>query len=168
MIFSMMFEILFFLISMKINTCIDLYNAKILIVSVMYEHSPQTVNYHSVETMFTLSCWFIVGLLFSVHCLQKQTRYSRLYKEVNNSSLTVLNREGVIFVHCAGLCTGDDYCIEFLYSETSGQCIRHHYVKKGSYSYEYVVQASPRMLYFKKGKLSFIFLSLFKYIMPWN
>lgn len=123
--------------------------------------STQTVNYHTVGTMFRISCWFMVVILFSVHCLQKQTWYSRLYKEVTSSSLTVLNGEGVSFVHCAGLCTGDDYCIEFLYSETSGQCIGHHYVKKGSYSYKYVVPASPRLLYFKKGKLSFMFLFFF-------
>lgn len=116
-----------------------------------------TLNYNTVETMVRLFSWFLVAFLFSVHCLQRQMMYSRLDQEMTNSSLAVLYGEGVSLVHCAGLCTGDDYCTEFLYSETSGHCVGLHCVNKESYSY-HVVPASPRMLYFVKGKLSFIIL----------
>lgn len=120
----------------------------------MLEHfTSNSILSYSCETMFRILGWFVVALLFSFHSLQRQTWYNKVYKELTNSSITVLNGKGVSFVHCAGLCTGDDYCIEFLYSETSRRCIGHHYVKKGSYSYQYVLPASPRMLYFKKGKL---------------
>lgn len=120
----------------------------------MFQHfTSSSILSYSCETMFRISGWFFVALFFSVYCLQKQTWYSRLYKEVTNSPITLLYGKGVSFVHCAGLCTVDDYCIEFLYSETSSLCIGHHYVKKGSYSYQYVLPASPRLLYFKKGKL---------------
>lgn len=105
--------------------------------------------------MLIISSWFVVVLLFSVHCLQRQFWYSRMDKEVTNSSLAVLYGEVVSLVHCAGLCSGDDYCMEFLYSETSRQCIGLHCVNKGSHSYQYVVPTFSRMLYFGKGKLLF-------------
>lgn len=153
MIFSRVFEF-FLYISIKSMLAYSYIMLKYYLCWWCFNISPQAVYYHTVvKTMFRISGWFFVALFFSVYCLQKQTWYSRLYKEVTNSPITLLYGKGVSFVHCAGLCTGDDYCIEFLYSETSSLCIGHHYVKKGCYSYQYVLPASPRLLYFKKGKL---------------
>lgn len=114
----------------------------------------QTVNDHTFKTMFRLSCWFLVALLFSVHCLQRQILYSRLYKEVSNSSLAVPLGKVASRVHCAILCFGDDYCAEFLYSETSRQCVGLHCVKKGSYLYQYKVLETAQMLHYEKGKFA--------------
>lgn len=83
-----------------------------------------TLNYNAVEAMARLFSGFLVALLFSVHCLQRRpTWYTRLYKEMTNASLTVLYGQVASPVHCAGLCSGDDYCMEFLYSEISRQCL---------------------------------------------
>ncbi|XP_052695029.1 CD209 antigen-like [Crassostrea angulata] len=100
--------------------------------------------------MFRTSCWFLVAVLFSVHCLQRQFWYSRLYKELTNSSLAVLYGEVASLVHCAGLCSGDDYCMEFLYSETSRLCIGLHCVREESFSHQYVVLESAQMLRYRK------------------
>nr|XP_034321033.1 collectin-12-like [Crassostrea gigas] len=100
--------------------------------------------------MLRTSSWFVVALLFLVHCLQRQFWYSRLYKEVANSSLAVLYGEDCSLVHCAGLCSGDDYCMEFLYSETSRQCIGLACVRKESFSHQYVVLESAQMLRYGK------------------
>nr|XP_034319113.1 hepatic lectin-like [Crassostrea gigas] len=100
--------------------------------------------------MFRLLYWILAAFPFYAHCLQRQTSYSRLYKEVANSSLAVLYGEDCSRVHCAGLCSEDDYCVKFLYSETSRQCIGLHCVKKEGYSYQYAVPDSGQMLLYEK------------------
>ncbi|XP_052695391.1 collectin-12-like [Crassostrea angulata] len=100
--------------------------------------------------MLRTSSWFVAALLFSVHCLQRQFWYSRLYKEVTNSSLAILYGEDCSLVHCAGLCSGDDYCMEFLYSETSRHCIGLHCVKKDNYLYQCMGPESSDMLRYEK------------------
>lgn len=118
-------------------------------------------NFHTVDTMLRISGWFLVALLCSVHCIQRQIIYSRLDRQMTDSSLTVLLGDVANLIHCAGLCFGDDYCMVFLYSETSGQCIGVHCTNNGNYSYQYVAPASPRMLYFEKGNLWFMILLFF-------
>lgn len=137
----------------------DLFNIWLLIMLVFNKSWPQTVNYHTVETMFRTSCWFLVALFFSANCLKRQFFYSRLGKKGTNLSLAVLYGEDCSLLHCAGLCSGDDYCMEFLYSETSRQCLGLHCVKNKSH--QYVVPESEQMLLFKKGK-SCLFEKLFK------
>lgn len=101
----------------------------------------------------TTSC-FLVTLLFAVNGQkQRQVLYSRLLSEVTDYSLAVLYGIEVRFSKCAEICCEDDFCAEFLYSETSGQCIGLHYANKGSYSYLDIVPATPKMLRFKRGIL---------------
>lgn len=119
-------------------------------------------KYWSVCTVRTMS-WFVVALLFSVHCLQRQFWYSRLYKEVTNSSLAILYGEDCSLVHCAGLCSGDDYCMEFLYSEISKHCIGLHCVKKDNYLYQYMGPESSHMLRYEKGNLSCLNKNTFRW-----
>lgn len=130
--------------------------------------TPQSINYHSVGTMFRISGWFLVALLCSVRCIQRQILYSRLDKQMSNSSLTVFLGDVANLIPCAELCFRDDYCAEFVYNETSGQCVGLHCVNKGNYSYQYVVPASPRMLYFGKGNLSFMIFFFIISMLPWN
>lgn len=106
--------------------------------------------------MFRISCWFLVGFFFSVHCLQRQFLYSRLDKQVANSSLAVFLSGASSLAHCAGHCLLDDYCVEILYNETSQRCIGLHCVQKGSSSYQYVVPKSLQILHYEKGKSSFL------------
>lgn len=120
--------------------------------------------YNTVETMFRLLYWILAAFPFYAHCLQRQTSYSRLYKEVANSSLAVLYGEDCSRVHCAGLCSEDDYCMKFLYSETSRQCIGLHCVKKEGYSYQYAVPDSGQMLLYEKGILLCLIESLLKWL----
>lgn len=103
--------------------------------------------------MFRLLYWILAAFPFYAHCLQRQTWYSRLDNEVTNSSLAVLYGEDSSIVHCAGLCSGDDYCMKFLYSDPSKECIGLHCVQKETYSYQYVVSDSAKMLLFEKGIL---------------
>ncbi|XP_052695634.1 uncharacterized protein LOC128174030, partial [Crassostrea angulata] len=77
--------------------------------------------------------------------------YSRLDKEVTNFSLTVLH-EIASLIHCADLCSRDDYCMEFVYSEISRHCIGLHCLKTDNYAYQYVSPTPYRGLYF--GKVS--------------
>ncbi|XP_052694053.1 lectin BRA-3-like [Crassostrea angulata] len=100
--------------------------------------------------MFRISCWFLVGFFFSVHCLQRQFLYSRLDKQVANSSLAVFLSGASSLAHCAGHCLVDEYCVEILYSETSQRCIGLHCVQKGSSSYQYVVLESLQCLHYEK------------------
>lgn len=98
----------------------------------------------------TTSC-FLVALLSAVNGQQqRQVLYSRLVDEVTDYSLAVVYGKGVRFSKCAEICCEDDFCAEFLYSETNGQCIGLHYAKKGSYSYQNIVPATPKMLRFKR------------------
>lgn len=117
----------------------------------------------TVRTMFRTLSWFFAALLFSVHCLQRQFWYSRLYKEVTNSSLAILYGEDCSLVHCAGLCSGDDYCMEFLYSEISRHCIGLHCVKKDNYLYQYMGPESSHMLRYEKGNLSCLNKNTFRW-----
>lgn len=123
-----------------------------------------TLNYNTYQTMLKISLWCLIVAFFYVHCLQRDTWYSRLHKEATNSSLGVLYGEVASFVHCAGLCAWDDYCMELIYSEISRQCIGLHCLNKGSQSYQNVVPSVPQMLYFGKGKSIWInfFLQSFK------
>lgn len=107
--------------------------------------------------MLRLFCCFLVALFFSVQCLQRQILYSRLDKEVTNFSLTVLH-EIASLIHCADLCSRDDYCMEFVYSETSGHCIGLHCLKTDNYAYQYVSPTPYRGLYFGKGKILFMII----------
>nr|XP_011455949.2 aggrecan core protein-like [Crassostrea gigas] len=109
-----------------------------------------TLNYNTYQTMLKISLWCLIVAFFYVHCLQRDTWYSRLHKEATNSSLGVLYGEVASFVHCAGLCAWDDYCMELIYSEISRQCIGLHCLNKGSQSYQNVVPSVPQMLYFGK------------------
>lgn len=111
------------------------------------------LNYmhNRVKNMFRLSFSIFSAFLFSVYCLQRKNWYSRLDKEMTTSSLAVLHGEVSSIVHCAELCSEDDYCMEFLYSDINRQCIRLHCVKKESYSYQYVVLGSTQMLHYEKG-----------------
>lgn len=110
------------------------------------------LNYvhNRVKNMFRLSFSIFSAFLFSVYCLQRKNWYSRLDKEMTTSSLAVLHEEVSSIVHCAELCSEDDYCMEFLYSDIN-RCIRLHCVKKESYSYQYVVLGSTQMLHYEKG-----------------
>lgn len=117
----------------------------------------------TVRTMFRTLSWFFAALLFSVHCLQRQFWYSRLYKEVTNSSLAILYGDDCSLVHCAGLCSGDDYCMEFLYSEISRHCIGLHCVKKDNYLYQYMGPESSHMLRYEKGNLSCLNKNTFRW-----
>lgn len=99
----------------------------------------------------TTSC-FLVALLSAVNGQQqKQVLYSRLVDEVTKYSLAVLYGTEEHFPHCAGRCFEDNYCAEFLYSETSGQCFGIHYVKTGNYLYQNDIPASSEILHFKRG-----------------
>lgn len=120
-------------------------------MSVLYKHINSNSNLSYRQTMFRLSCWFLVALLFSVQCIQRQILYSRLDTQVTNSPAAVLLGDVDSVVHCAGLCFGDDNCVEFFYNQTDKQCIGLHCLKKGSYSYQYVVSATDQKLYFGKG-----------------
>lgn len=115
-----------------------------------------TLNYNTYQTMFKISLWCLIVVVFYVHCLQRDTWYSKLHKEATNSSLGVLYGEVASFVHCAGLCAWDDYCMELIYSDISRQCIGLHCVNKESHSYQYVVPSFPQMLYFGKGIFFFL------------
>lgn len=106
--------------------------------------------------MFRISCLFLVGFFCSVHCLQRQFLYSRLDKQVANSSLAVFLSGAASLAHCAGHCLVDEYCVEFLYNETSQRCIGLHCVQKESSSYQYVVLESLQCLHYEKGKSSFL------------
>lgn len=120
----------------------------------------QTVNCHTCDAMFKISCLILIAIIFSVHSMQRQFLYSILDKEVTNSSLAVPYGEVASRVYCAGLCSGDDYCMEFFYNTTSRQCIGLHCVKKGNYSYQFIAPAPLSMLYFGKG---YIYIYT-----PWN
>ncbi|XP_052695309.1 collectin-12-like [Crassostrea angulata] len=100
--------------------------------------------------MFRISCLILIAIIFSVHSMQRQFLYSILDKEVTNSSLAMPYGEVASRVYCAGLCSGDDYCMEFFYNTTSRQCIGLHCVKKGNYSYQFIAPAPLSMLYFGK------------------
>lgn len=127
---------------------------------VLYKHINSNSKLSYRQTMYSLSCWFLVALLFSVQCIQRQILYSRLDTQVTNSPAAVLLGDVDSVVHCAGLCFGDDNCAEFLYNQTDKQCIGLHCLKKGSYSYQYVVSASDQKLYFGKGNF-FLLMTLF-------
>lgn len=129
-------------------------------MSVLYKHINSNSNLSYRQTMYSLSCWFLVALLFSVQCIQRQILYSRLDTQVTHSPAAVLLGDVDSVVHCAGLCFGDDNCAEFLYNQTDKQCIGLHCLKKGSYSYQYVVSASDQKLYFGKGNF-FLLMTLF-------
>lgn len=109
---------------------------------------------HTVKKMLQTTSCFLVVLFFAVNSQQhKQILYSRLLNEVTDYSLAVLYGEGLRFSHCAELCCEDDFCAEFLYSETNRQCFGLHYANKRRYSYQYMVLASSQMLHFKRGIL---------------
>uniref|UniRef100_K1QUK2 Aggrecan core protein n=1 Tax=Magallana gigas TaxID=29159 RepID=K1QUK2_MAGGI len=69
---------------------------------------------------------------------------------MTTSSLAVLHEEVSSIVYCAELCSEDDYCMEFLYSDINRQCIALHCVKKESYSCQYFVLGSTQMLHYEK------------------
>lgn len=86
--------------------------------------------------MLQTTSFLLVALVFATKGQQqKQVLDSRLMNEVTDFSLAVLYGVEVRFSHCAELCFEDDYCAEFIYSETSRHYIGLHYVNKGSYSY---------------------------------
>lgn len=76
---------------------------------------------------------------------------------MTNFSLTVLH-EIASLIHCADLCSRNDYCMEFVYSETSRHCIGLHCLKTDNYAYQYVSPTPYRGLYFGKGKILFMII----------
>lgn len=122
---------------------------------ICFKHQKQTQ--HTTSKMLQTTSFLLVALVFATNGQQqRQVLYSRLMNEVTDFSLAVLYEVEVRFSQCAELCFEDDYCAEFLYSETSRQCFGLHYVNKVSYSYQIVVSPSTQMLHYKRGKLYFI------------
>lgn len=101
-----------------------------------------------------LSCCSI----FFCPMFAKSNTVYRLDKEVTNFSLTVLHGEIASLIHCAELCSRDDYCMEFVYSKTSRHCIGLHCLKTDNYAYQYVSPTPYRGLYFGKGKILFMII----------